>query len=208
MGIVDDAVLTSYAGLYSAASCWLALRTSALCPEWLTSLDVILPWVASAIFAYCLAAPSITLYEHVANTGGLSASIVRFFRGMPTSQSIPTELSDTELYRVKGLLFIGILGCIFVPDCLVFAFQGQEWWSRVTELYPKQQILESNGALFALFATEASMIATRAANAGVAPFRKAVPFFALVCLLLALVPCACSFYWMGDEISLYSFYTD
>ena len=105
-------------------------------------------------------------------------------------------MSDTELYRINGLLFIGILGCVFVPGCVAFAIQGQDWWSRVSEeLYSQQKVLESTDALFALLATEASMICTRAANAGVATFRQAVPAFAAIqndrrasCLPLADFP--------------------
>ena len=124
--------------------------------------------------------------------------------------TIPTELSETELFRTTGLLFIGILGCVFIPACLAFAFQGEEWWDRVNNLHPKQSLLESTDALFAVFATEASMICTRAAKVGVAPFRAAVPTFAGVCLMLALVPCACSLWWLGgtNDISFFSFYTE
>ncbi len=35
-GIVDDAAINLYAAVYSAAVCWLALRTSQICPEVLT----------------------------------------------------------------------------------------------------------------------------------------------------------------------------
>lgn len=223
MGLVDDASLTLYAGMYTSAACWLALRTSSFCPLWLTALDNVLPWLASAIFAYSLAAPAITLFEHFSNDGNKDSAILstkmviasRFLS--PTQQSessetnsIPTQLSETELFRIKGLLFIGIIGCVFVPCSLVFAFQGQEWWQRVIELHPKQTYLESSDALYAIFATEASMIATRAAAAGVAPYRKAVPAFGAVCLLLALVPCAFSLWWLGgsDDISFFSFYTE
>lgn len=224
MGLVDDASLNLYAGLYSLASCWLALRTSAFCPTWLTTFDFILPWLASAIFTYSLAAPAITLFEHFntssddEDTALLSTKIVQASRFLsptteqsgPSSMDIPTKLSETELFRVKGLLFIGIIGCVFVPCSLVFAFQGQEWWQRVIELHPKQTYLESSDALYAIFATEASMIATRAADAGVAPYRKTVPAFGAVCLLLALVPCAFSLWWLGggDDISFFSFYTE
>ena len=218
MGIVDDAALTAYAGLYSAAASWLALRTSTLCPLWLASWDKVLPLAAAGIFAYSLVAPAITLYEHFTSGAaggdtGLSEKMVRASRmltPLPQDQAVPSLLSNTELFRVKGLVFIGILGCVFVPACLAFAFQGEEWWGRVCELHPKQRLLESTDALFALFATEASMICTRAASAGVAPYRKAVPAFAAVCLGLALVPCACSLWWLGgnSDISFFSFYTE
>lgn len=219
MGLIDDAALTLYAGLYSGAATWLALRTSSFCPTWLTSFDYILPWFATGVFAYCLAAPVVTLLEHLNDDNGndskLSTTLVQASRFLsPTQQnqtpSIPTKLSDNELFRIKGLIFIGVIGSVFVPCCLAFALQGQDWWQRVVELHPKQPFLESTDALFALFATEASMIATRAANAGVAPYRKTVPAFGAVCLLLALVPCACSLWWLGggNEISFFSFYTE
>eukprot|EP00613_Pedinella_sp_CCMP2098_P050319 CAMPEP_0171821008 /NCGR_PEP_ID=MMETSP0992-20121227/3084_1 /TAXON_ID=483369 /ORGANISM="non described non described, Strain CCMP2098" /LENGTH=367 /DNA_ID=CAMNT_0012435463 /DNA_START=72 /DNA_END=1176 /DNA_ORIENTATION=+ len=164
----------------------------------------------------------VTLYEHfdAGGAGGgdgagrLSETMVRASRvlaPLPQDQVVPSQLSDTELFRVKGLVFIGVLGCVFAPACLAFAFNGgQEWWGRVCELHPKQRLLESTDALFALFATEASMTCTRAASAGVAPYRKAVPVFAAVCFVLALVPCACSLWWLGgnNDISFFSFYTE
>jgi len=169
-----------------------------------------------------LVAPLVTLYEHfdAGGAGGgdgagrLSETMVRASRvlaPLPQDQVVPSQLSDTELFRVKGLVFIGVLGCVFAPACLAFAFNGgQEWWGRVCELHPKQRLLESTDALFALFATEASMTCTRAASAGVAPYRKAVPVFAAVCFVLALVPCACSLWWLGgnNDISFFSFYTE
>jgi hypothetical protein len=223
MGVVDDAALTLYAGLYSAAACWLALRTSTFCPDWLTRLDLVLPWVAAGIFSYSLLAPAVTLYEHYMSHlkereyfgAEVSRSIVSVSRLMTQqttydNDNIPTTLSETELFRSKGLVFIGILGCVFVPACLAFAIKGDGWWHNVVVNHPKQNLLESTDALFALFATEASMVCTRSANAGVASYRKAVPFFAGVCLVLALVPCACSLFWLGggDDISFFSFYNE
>ena len=150
LGLVDDAALTLYAGLYSAAASWLALRTSSFCPAWLTSasLDNVLPWFAAMIFSYSLAAPVITLIDHFddSNDGDcLSTKMVQASRLLSPTQhdltNIPTELSETELFRTKGLLFIGILGCVFVPACLAFAFQGEEWWQRVIANHPKQPYL-------------------------------------------------------------------
>lgn len=214
LGVVDDAALHLYAGLYSGAASWLALRTSTFCPPWLIPLDRVLPCLAAAIFAYSLAAPAVTLYDNMQQSSDedgvttLSSAMVRAARG--SAVSVPTSLSETELFRANGLLFIGVLGCVFVPACLAFALKGDDWWQRVGELHSKQRLLESTDALFALFATEASMIATRAANAGVAPYKKTVPVFAAVCLLLALVPCACSLWWLGggDDISFFSFYSE
>lgn len=219
MGVVDDAALTLYAALYSAAACWLALRTSTFCPLWLSSFDPVLPWACAGIFGFSLLAPAVTLYEHYNSqerngAAPISSYIVSASRLMARQEeydsNIPTTLSETELFRTRGLLFIGLLGCVFVPACLAFAFKGDAWWQNVIVNHPKQNLLESTDALFALFATEASMIATRAANAGVAPYRKAVPVFAGVCLILALVPCGCSLIWLGggDDISFFSFYNE
>lgn len=216
MGVVDDSALTTYAGLYSAAAVWLALRTSTFCPPWLINTDSFMPWITAGIFGYSLMAPAVTLYEHYnsQNDALLSTLIVRFSRSI-TRQSkdemtIPTTLSETEVFRTNGLLFIGALGCVFVPACLAFAIKGNSWWQTVIVNHPKQNLLESTDALFALFATEASMICTRAANGGVAPYRKAVPIFAMVCLILALIPCGCSLIWLGggDDISFFSFYSE
>lgn len=217
MGVMDDAALTVYAGLYSAAATWLALRTSTFCPPEVVALDGVLPWIAAAIFAYSIFGPAITLAEHYRQGGGddgdlLSQKLVRASRVLSpsrTPQSVPASLSETELFRTNGLVFIGVLGCVFVPACLAFAVEGQGWWERVCALHPKQNLLESTDALFALFATEASMVSTRCAISGVAPYRKVVPVFAAVCLVLALVPCGCSLWWLGggEDISFFSFYT-
>jgi hypothetical protein len=51
------------------------------------------------------------------------------------------------------------------------------------------------------------MIAHRAAKAGVAPYSLLVPAFALVCVLLAAVPCVAALYWLGDEISFVKLYS-
>lgn len=183
-------------------------------------ISLVLPWVAAGVFSYSFLAPAVTLHEHynhhqTGNGAMVSRSIVTVSRLMTQqttygNDSTPTALSQTELFRSKGLVFIGILGCVFVPACLAFAIKGDAWWQDVLVNHPKQNLLESTDALFALFATEASMVCTRAANAGVAPYRKAVLFFAGVCLVLALVPCACSLFWLGsgDDISFFSFYNE
>ena len=219
MGVVDDAALTMYAGTYSAATCWLALRTSTFCPTWLSNFDFILPWVAAGFFGYSLLAPVVTLYEHFksqqeGSAAPVSSTIVSASRWMATQNNdqtiVQTTLSDTEVFRTLGLIFIGMLGCVFVPACISFAIRGDDWWQTVIVNHPKQNILESTDSLFALFATEASMIATRAASAGVAPYKKAVPLFAGVCLVLALIPCGCSLIWLGggDDISFFKFYIE
>ncbi len=148
----------------------------------------------------------------------LSQSIVSFSRMEkkgPTSSSDGVKenftsppLSDTELLRARGLLFIGILGCIFAPDALSFLLGGNDWWSRVTAMHPSQQMLESSTSLFALFATESSMIAHRVGKVGVAKYETIVPVFAGVCAVLAIVPCVCALHWLGDDISFFSFYRE
>ena len=115
-------------------------------------------------------------------------------------------LSETELLRARGLLGIGVLASVFAPDCLAFALGGSDWWDRVSTLHPSQKVLESSTSLFALYANEASMIAHRCGKAGIAPFRVLVPSFAAVCFLLAILPCIAALYWLGNDISFFSFY--
>ena len=222
-GVIDDSCMNLYAGLYSGFVSWLALRASSFCPGWVERLDVVLPWVASLVFAFSLAAPIITLVENESvgsldtaeENSSISGTITRLARrwtGLGAAEAdelrIPPALSDTELFRTKGLLAIGVLGCVFVPDCISFAIGSSAWWDRVTAIHPSQRLLESSTALFALYSTEASMVATRAANKGVAEYRVMVPVFAGVCLALAIIPCACSLYWLGDDVSFFSFYRE
>jgi len=118
-----------------------------------------------------------------------------------------TDLSQTELLRVRGLVAIGFLGVIFTPDAVAFFLGSEAWWGRVTHEFASQKTLESSTSLFALFATEASMVAHRAGKAGVAPFRDIVPAFVVVCFVLAILPCVCALNNLGDDISYFSFYT-
>ena len=118
------------------------------------------------------------------------------------------ELSETETLRATGLVAIGTLGAIFIPDCVAFGLGSSDWWDRVSELHPSQQTLESSTSLFALFATEASMVAHRVGKAGCAPFSTIVPAFVVVCFALAIAPCAAALYWLGGDISFFSFYRD
>lgn len=115
-------------------------------------------------------------------------------------------MTETEVLRARGLLAIGVLGCLFLPECLFLTFRGQEWWGRALEAYPSQGLLESSTALFALYATEASMVSHRAAKNGVAPLTEVVPFFGLVCLVVAIVPCVCALYWLRDDVTFYQAY--
>ena len=118
------------------------------------------------------------------------------------------ELSETETLRATGLVAIGTLGAIFIPDCVAFGLGGADWWDRVSALHPSQQTLESSTSLFALFATEASMVAHRVGKAGCAPFAQIVPAFVVVCFALAIAPCVAALYWLGSDISFFSFYRD
>ena len=214
-GVIDDSCMNLYAGLYSLFVSWLALRASTFCPPWLERMDGVVPWLASLVFAFSLGAPIITLVENEAGGGNVSGTITKLARrstGLSASAAdslrIPNALSETELFRTKGLLAIGVLGCVFVPDCISFALGSSSWWDRVASVHPSQRLLESSTALFALYSTEASMVATRAANKGVAEYRVMVPAFAGVCLALAIIPCACSLYWLGDDVSFFSFYRE
>lgn len=161
---------------------WLALRASEACPPTLAGLDGVCAPLACAAFAYGIVAPAATLLG-----GGLTA---------------------TETTRVRGLVAIGLLGAVFVPDCVAFWVGGENWWGRVAEAHPAQRTLESSTALFALFATEASMVAHRAGKKGVAPFASIVPAFVAVCALLAVAPCAAALYWLGEDVSFFSFYRE
>ena len=117
-------------------------------------------------------------------------------------------LSPTETLRARGLVAIGALGAVFIPDCIAFGLGGADWWDRVSDLHAAQRTLESSTSLFALFATEASMVAHRVGKTGAAPFSTIVPAFVIVCFALAVAPCGAALYWLGDDISFFSFYRD
>ena len=187
-GIIDDATVTAFAGAYSLAVSWLALRASTACPPGLSDYDAPCAVLAVVVFAYGAVAPVLTLL-------GIYGS------GRP-------ELSETETLRATGLVAIGTLGAIFIPDCVAFGLGSSDWWDRVSALHPSQQTLESSTSLFALFATEASMVAHRVGKAGCAPFSTIVPAFVVVCFVLAIAPCVAALYWLGGDISFFSFYRD
>jgi len=186
IGIADDASVNFYGGVYTAAVSWLAWRASALAPQSLSNFDPILAPLALLAFGYGIYAPVTTLYKY---------------------SNDKKTLSDTELLRVNGLLAIGVLGAVFAPDCVAFGLGSSTWWDRVSLEYPSQQTLESSTSLFALFATEASMVAHRAGKQGVAPFKRIVPSFVGVCFVLAIAPCIAALYWLGSDISYFSYYT-
>ena len=187
-GIADDALVTFYAGAYSAAVTWLAWRASAACPPWLPSVDAPAALAAVGVFAFGVVAPVATLRPPRAGAGAAP------------------PLSATETLRVRGLLALGVLGAVFAPDCVAFALGGEAWWARATAAHPAQMTLESSTSLFALFATEASMIAHRCGKLGVAPFRTIVPAFVAVCLVLAVIPCIAALWWLGADVSFFDFY--
>jgi len=191
--LANDAYVNIYAGIYAMTVSWLAWRASVFCPPALQELDSLVPWLAATAFVLSALVPAITLW----NPGHIFIN-----------ESTTPPLSETELVRARGLLAIGLLACVFAPDCVAFALGGQDWWGRVSEFHPSQPILESSTALFALYANEASMVSHRCGKAGVAPFRQIVPAFAVICLLLAIVPCVASLYWLGDDISFFSFYRE
>ena len=191
-GLAEDSNVNFYAGTYSITVSWLALRESNACPNWLESMDYVLPWISLSVFFLAALIPAITLF----NPGNIF-----------DDETIP-PLSETELVRMRGLLGIGILASVFAPSCFAFATGGSDWWDRVSTLFPSQRVLESTTALFALYANEASMVSHRCGKAGVAPFRTIVPLFAVVCFILTILPCAFLLYWLGggDDISFFSFY--
>jgi hypothetical protein len=213
-GIVDDATVNAYAALYTCLVSWLALRTSAACPSWLSCIDVILSPASFLMFVLSFFFPVSTLID--VGPYQLMVSLVRgwqidneyIFCQDSSLRKLPPPLSSTELLRAQGLTAIGLLGCVFAPDALSFSLGGQDWWNRVCSLHPAQQTLESSTSLFALFATEASMVSHRLGKAGVATYAEIVPSFALVCAVLAIIPYVCAIYWLGDEVSFFSFYTD
>jgi len=216
-GIVDDATIHLYAAGYIASVCWLSLRASEACPLWLQEYDCIFAWGAVVVFFFSLVAPILTLLASEESTRGTCDWMVQLARGRSAVHEKSSDgekcaplpkLSETELLRARGLLAIGVLGCVFAPDCIAFALGGSSWWDRVCDLHHAQRALESSTSLFALFATEASMVAHRAGKAGLAPFQTIVPVFAGVCAVLAVIPCVCALYWLGQDVSFFSFYRE
>ncbi len=223
-GIVDDAAVNLYAALYTGAASWLALRTSSICPNVLKMdlIDKVFASLSIIVFLYSLLGPVITLIGNPGTDDSIaykvSQAIVQSARSTDEIEKQMSSESDvelnlpiltpTEVMRARGLLFIGILGCVFTPDALSFILGGQDWWGRVSVVHPSQQTLESSTSLFAIFATESSMIAHRVGKQGAVNYSLLVPAFGGVCLLLAVVPCICALYWLGNDISFFSFYRE
>lgn len=156
-GAVDDAVVHLYAAIYTASTIWLALRSGPLCPSWLPSFDPVLGMAAAAIFILSLLAPVLTLLHHYDYVNGQSAlqAMVRVARqgqGMKV-EHLP-DLTDTEVLRAQSLIGVGVVGCLFAPIAVKFALSGQDWWVRVSEIFPEQGMLESSTALFGVLATQ------------------------------------------------------
>lgn len=209
-GTADDAVIHLYSSGYTASATWLALRVGPFCPQWLSALDPILGLLSAGIFIFSLFAPILTLLHHagVVDAEEPLRHMVSIARLGQTPQDEPLPpLTKTELLRAKSLIAVGVVGCLFAPIAIKFAIADSEWWFRVLQEFPAQGTLESSTALFGVFATQASMVAHSIAKAGVAPFRIVAPAFAVVCFVLAIVPCACSLYWLGNNISFFSQYT-
>lgn len=208
-GTADDALIHLYAAIYTAGATWLALRVGPLCPSWLPPLDPVFGLSAAAIFLFSLLAPILTLLHHseIVDAERPLRQMVTVARLGQTSQVDPLpDLSDTELLRAKSLIAVGVVGCLFAPIAIKFAIADPDWWPRVLKMFPAQGTLESSTALFGVFATQASMVAHTVAKAGVAPFQIVAPAFAVVCFVLAIVPCICSLYWLGNDISFFSQY--
>ena len=202
-GMVDDGIVTGYAGAYTFSVSWLAWRTSALCSDWLASdlADHLLAPFAIATFAFGVVVPIATLWGggEGEDKDAEAAAGEGLLPGPP--------LSATELLRCQGLLAVGAIGAVFIPDCIAFLLGGQAWWGRVAADFGAQRTLESSTSLFALFATEASMVAHRCGKVGVAPYTRIVPAFVAVCVVLAVAPCVAALAWLGEDISFLSFYS-
>jgi len=225
-GVIDESLLMAYVGTYTAASSWLAIRASVLCPPLLQALDPLIGLAGVFIFAFSLIAPIVTLLgvKEKAKMDDTSSNpldkLVYFARRLRLgddrgekevgkTRTRSPELSATEIIRSQGMVAIGVVGCLFAPDALSFALGGQEWWGRVSDLHPSQRMLESSTALFGLFATEASMLGHRVGKTGCVTYRDGcVPFGVGTCFVLAVVPCIASLYWLGNDVSFFSFYTD
>ena len=212
-GIVDDATVNAYAAVYTLLVSWLALRTSAACPDWLPNIDLFFSPTSVFMFVLSFVFRVSTLidlgpYQFIVSLARSWQKDNEYSFWQDTLKNHPPLLSSTELLRAQGLTAIGLLGCVFAPDALSFSLGGQDWWNRVCSLHPAQQTLESSTSLFALFATEASMVSHRLGKDGVATYTQIVPLFALLCAVLAVIPCLCAIHWLGDDISFFSFYTE
>ena len=208
-GAIDDAFVHFYSGVYTISASWLTLRASPACPEWMTLFDPLLGSAATVAFLLSLAAPVLTLLHHASGNfsqamGFMAALVRRDYK--PSYDRLP-PLTELEVFRVQSLVAIGVVGCIFAPEAIFFAVRGQEWWSRVSVLYPGQPLLETSTAMIGVLATQTSMVGHCAARQGVARFREVVPAFAVVCFVLAILPCLFAFHWLGDEITWFDHYS-
>jgi hypothetical protein len=64
MGVVDDALLNIYSGIYTGCVSWHTLRTTLLCPVGWTQLDAFIGPIALLIFLFSILCPVLTLIHH------------------------------------------------------------------------------------------------------------------------------------------------
>lgn len=209
-GIADPKVLRLYAGTYSAAVCWLALRVyPPACPSWLPSLDPVVGTATSALFVASLVAPLLSLLSDGAPGDSLledtQLGLVRLARGDPTIRELP-PFTPTEKYRTGGLLAIGFVACLYLPVSSYLAVYGDAWWSASLEKYPQQGLLEASTALFGLNAVQWNVLLTRAGGYGVRPVGEIVKLGVGVCLLFTVVPCASALYFLQDGTTFFDHY--
>lgn len=207
-GGVDDALIHYFSAVYTLSGCWLAMRTSFICPDWLSQFDPLMGLFALASFALSLAAPLLTLlHDEFGNLEAPMRQMVRLARGDYVNDSAPIPaMTDTEVFRVRGFLAIGLVGVLYCPETVMLITRGQEWWSRVTEVYPSQPLVESCTSMFGILATQVAMLSFRIGKKGVATFRTVVPAVGVLCLLLAVFPCVFLLYWLGGDISFFDLY--
>ena len=182
-GFAHERAIMLYTNLYLAGALWLSLRFSSLYPFGLTFFDPIFAVTSMAVFVYGLAAP------------------------MYTAVALRAELTETERLRMSGMIVSGAVGAVFLLEAAALLLNGgQDWWGRVVELYPSQDILEPSVTLFAAYAVEAGMLIHRSARRGVITFAQAVPFYSTTVLpLLTLLPMASLFWWKHEEVSFWAF---
>lgn len=209
-GAIDARVLQLYAGAYSTAVSWLALRVyPPACPGALPALDSILGTAASVVFAASLVIPLLSLLSDTTPDNKFlrwtQTSLVRVARGDPTIDN-PPRFTPTEKLRATGLVVIGCVACLFLPVSTYLALYGKQWWETVLEAYPQQGLLETTTALFGLIAAQANILISRAAGYGVRPLGQMVTLGSAASLMLAVVPCVCALYYLQDSTTFFDHY--
>ena len=209
-GSIDPKVLQVYAGTYSISVCWIALRTyPPICPAWLPTFDPILGPVTSFLFAASLIAPLLTLLSDELPENsilqGTQIGLVRLVRGDSTITELP-RFTPIEKYRAAGLLVIGFVACLYLPESTYLTLYGEKWWGAVLENYPQQGLLEASTALFGLIAAQCNISVTRAAGYGVRPVSEMVKVGAGACLVFTVVPCASALYFLQSGTTFFEHY--